>query len=107
MSAFLSRDNQHMLCVVTKISISYLHSKGGDIYTPLITSHLILHFISQVSKSSNIQCVSVPSGDQTLSYIHVLQKPFLRVQSLGQQVGEHQVTVLKYCHNCSPSKHFV
>ncbi|KYO36952.1 hypothetical protein Y1Q_0020950 [Alligator mississippiensis] len=45
----------------------------------------------KVSKSSNIQCVSVPSGDQTLSYIHVLQKPFLRVQSLGQQVGEHQV----------------
>ncbi|XP_006132398.2 uncharacterized protein C1orf87 homolog isoform X2 [Pelodiscus sinensis] len=41
-------------------------------------------------KPPNIHCVSVPSGDQSLSYIHARQKPSLRTWSLGQHLGHHQ-----------------
>ncbi|XP_050818001.1 uncharacterized protein C1orf87 homolog isoform X1 [Gopherus flavomarginatus] len=44
----------------------------------------------KVLKPPNIHCVSVPSGDQSLSYIHALQKPSLRARSLRQHVGHHQ-----------------
>nr|XP_008166083.1 uncharacterized protein C1orf87 homolog isoform X2 [Chrysemys picta bellii] len=45
----------------------------------------------KVLKPPNIHCVSVPSGDQSLSYIHALQKPSLRARSLRQHVGHHQI----------------
>ncbi|KAM7162896.1 uncharacterized protein C1orf87 homolog [Macrochelys suwanniensis] len=48
----------------------------------------------KVLKPPNIHCVSVPSGDQSLSYIHALQKPSLRAQSLRQHVGHHQVNTI-------------
>nr|XP_032651426.1 uncharacterized protein C1orf87 homolog isoform X3 [Chelonoidis abingdonii] len=44
----------------------------------------------KVLKPPNIHCVSVPSGDQSLSYIHALQKPSLRARCLRQQVGHYQ-----------------
>ncbi|XP_073214352.1 uncharacterized protein C1orf87 homolog [Lepidochelys kempii] len=47
----------------------------------------------KVLKPPNIHCVSVPSGDQSLSYIHALQKPSLRAWSLRQHVGHHQHTI--------------
>uniref|UniRef100_A0A8C4YUC6 Chromosome 1 open reading frame 87 n=1 Tax=Gopherus evgoodei TaxID=1825980 RepID=A0A8C4YUC6_9SAUR len=48
----------------------------------------------KVLKPPNIHCVSVPSGDQSLSYIHALQKPSLRARSLRQHVGHHQVNII-------------
>uniref|UniRef100_A0A8C3TJQ3 Uncharacterized protein n=1 Tax=Chelydra serpentina TaxID=8475 RepID=A0A8C3TJQ3_CHESE len=40
----------------------------------------------KVLKPPNIHCVSVPSGDQSLSYIHALQKPSLRARG-GKEPG--------------------
>uniref|UniRef100_A0A8C0JF66 Chromosome 1 open reading frame 87 n=1 Tax=Chelonoidis abingdonii TaxID=106734 RepID=A0A8C0JF66_CHEAB len=48
----------------------------------------------KVLKPPNIHCVSVPSGDQSLSYIHALQKPSLRARCLRQQVGHYQVNII-------------
>ncbi|XP_067391678.1 uncharacterized protein C1orf87 homolog [Emydura macquarii macquarii] len=57
----------------------------------------------KVLKPPNIHCVSVPSGDQSLSYIHVLQKPSLRARSLRQHVGPHQ-TICQRGPTVSPEK---
>ncbi|XP_065266282.1 uncharacterized protein C1orf87 homolog [Emys orbicularis] len=49
----------------------------------------------KVLKPPNIHCVSVPSGDQSLSYIHALQKPSLRARPLRQHVGHHQQIICR------------
>nr|XP_033771154.1 uncharacterized protein C1orf87 homolog [Geotrypetes seraphini] len=42
---------------------------------------------SKVFKGPNIQCITAPSGDQTLSYIHVHKNPPIGFQRSSQQAG--------------------